>query len=103
MKSTDSIRQAVSAAVLCAAASAAACGPYYPIIPTPDYFISGNSQKSIADNDREENLRLWQEQTSTLIPLTDIENAVYKDSYATLHKTAAMGHREAKTGFTLPI
>ncbi|MDE6756970.1 MAG: hypothetical protein K2J66_07485 [Muribaculaceae bacterium] len=99
MKSTDSIRQAVSAVVLCAAASAAACGPYYPIIPTPDYFISGNSQKSIADNDREENLRLWQEQTSTLIPLTDIENAVYKDSYATFAQNCGYGASGSENRF----
>ena len=34
----------------------------------------------MADYDRYENLRLWQALTSSRIPLSDIENAVYRDS-----------------------
>lgn len=96
MKSTISIRLAVSAVAACAAATALACGPYSPIIPTPDYFISGYSQKAISDNDREENLRLWQEQTSKSIPVSDIEEAVYKDTYSRFAECT--GYAAAKTG-----
>lgn len=58
-----------------------ACGPYYPIIPTPEFFITGKPHKTMADYDRDENLRLWQELTSKQIPLSDIEKVVYSDSF----------------------
>lgn len=80
MKSTISIRQAVSAIILLWGAAAIACGPYYPIIPTPEFFIAGKPHKTMADYDRDENLRLWQELTSKQIPLSDIEKVVYSDS-----------------------
>lgn len=56
-----------------------ACGPYPPIIPTPNFFTS-NWDGLLSDLDKQENLRLWQKLTSEKIPLGDIEQAVYKDS-----------------------
>lgn len=61
------------------ATSAEACGPFNPIIPTPPYFVIDRSE-ALPDYVREENLRLWQSQTSDLIPLGDIEQVVYRDS-----------------------
>lgn len=61
--------------------SAAACGPYYPVIPTPKFFTSSWEGLTKGDFERMENLRLWQKLTSELIPLDDIEQAVYTDSY----------------------
>lgn len=81
MKSTISIRQAVSAIILLWGAAASACGPYYPMIPTPSFFELYGTGKSLPDYEREENLRLWQALTSERIPLADIEQAVYRDSY----------------------
>lgn len=80
MKSTISIRQAVSAIILLWAVAASACGPYYPMIPTPSFFELYGTGKSLPDYEREENLRLWQALTSERIPLADIEQAVYRDS-----------------------
>ncbi|GEM_PF-650028 len=57
------------------AAPAAACGPYYPIIPTPKFFTSTPGM----DLERQENIRLWQKLTSERVPARDIEEAVYKD------------------------
>lgn len=59
---------------------AMACGPFYPIIPTPRFFGLPSPCRTIADYDREENIRLWQQLTSPDIPLSDIEQAVYSDS-----------------------
>lgn len=59
-----------------------ACGPYNPIIPTPDYFYLKNP-KRISDYDREENLKLWQALIPGNIPLPDIEQVIYKDSRET--------------------
>lgn len=80
MKSTISIRQAVSAIILLWGAAAMACGPYYPMIPMPSFFELYGTGKSLPDYEREENLRLWQALTSERIPLADIEQAVYRDS-----------------------
>lgn len=81
MKLTISIRQVVSAiTLLCATTTALACGPYSDIIPTPQYFDLQWDYES-PDYNRKENLKLWQEMTSEKIPLSDIEEAVYKDSY----------------------
>ena len=55
---------------------ATACGPYFPIIPTPVFFTSRHG----GDPYRQENLRLWQQLTSARIPFRDIEQAVYEDS-----------------------
>lgn len=57
------------------------CGPYYPLIPTPDFFADAYQEDAYRDYDRDENLVLWQRLTSDRIPLSDIEKAVYKDSY----------------------
>lgn len=58
---------------------ATACGPSFPEIPDPEFFRK-NEPKRMNDYFREENLRLWQSQTSENIPLSDIEQVVYKDS-----------------------
>ena len=80
MKLTKCSRQAVSAlALLCAAASALACGPFYPTIPTPEFFASSNV-KSMSDYEHAENLRQWQALTSDRIPLSDIDHVVYRTS-----------------------
>ena len=55
-----------------------ACGPFYDFIPTPDFFYSAQNEISIADHQRQENLRLWQQLTSPYIPLSDIEDLVYR-------------------------
>ena len=82
MKLTAYFLSLVSALLLLIVAlPASACGPYPPIIPTPDYFrLPADKVKSSTDYDREENLLLWQALTSDRIPLKDIEQAVYKDS-----------------------
>ena len=81
MKSTTFLTAIVSAIVLtCFAHRACACGPYSPIIPTPDFFVLPGLPEDMPDYNREENLRLWQELTSERIPLSDIEKAVYEDS-----------------------
>lgn len=65
---------------VCPAANA--CGPYENIIPTPEFFAFAKkaSQRDGADFEKAENLLLWQNLTSDRIPLSDIENAVYKAS-----------------------
>ena len=55
-----------------------ACGPFWESIPTPSYFFSANNLLSTADCQRQENLRLWQQLTSPDIPLSDIEQFVYR-------------------------
>ncbi|MDE6854181.1 MAG: hypothetical protein K2J38_03905 [Muribaculaceae bacterium] len=83
MKSTTSFLKAVSLAVLAATAHpSAGCGPYFPIIPTPDFFALDEAQRKMSVREREENLKLWQSLTSERIPLSDIEDAVYTDTQA---------------------
>lgn len=65
---------------------ASACGPFYPVIPTPSFFKPSEQAKNMADYEREENLRLWQSITSRRIPLTDIEKVVYQDSLEEFYK-----------------
>ncbi|MDE5887788.1 MAG: hypothetical protein K2H46_09410 [Muribaculaceae bacterium] len=60
--------------------SSYACGPFFPIIPTPRYFSIDRPVKSMSEYDKEENLLLWQQLTSPDIPLSDIEEAVYSDN-----------------------
>ena len=80
MKSTKYFRPVVSTLVLlCAAASALACGPFYPTIPTPDFFAS-SKVKSMSDYEHDENLRQWQTLTSERIPLSDINEVVFRTS-----------------------
>ncbi len=81
MKSTK-FSQSLSSLILivvCAIESYA-CGPYNPIIPTPEFFSLTGSHKNMSEYEREENLRLWQSLTSERIPLPDIEKVVYRDS-----------------------
>lgn len=66
---------------LVAGLSAIACGPYNPIIPTPEFFAISGPHKTMSDYDRVENISLWQSLTSKRIPLPDIEQAVYRDSW----------------------
>ncbi len=80
MKLTKYSRPVVSVlALLCATASAWACGPFYPTIPTPDFFATPKS-KSMSDYEHAENLRQWQALTSERIPLSDIDDVVYRTS-----------------------
>lgn len=82
MKSTICFRPTVSLLTLFFSfILAEACGPYYPIIPTPEFFKSESDYRSMAEFEKEENLRLWQALTSKDIPLYDIEEAVYKSSW----------------------
>lgn len=83
MKLKKFLRPAVSLLFCAAALPSPACGPFAPVIPTPDFFVRSGSGMTMADFDREENLLLWQSATSPLIPLSDIEEAVYTDSYDT--------------------
>lgn len=81
MKLMKFSQPAISLILLSASFAAAnACGPYPPTIPTPRFFTT-EFHRSMSDYDREENLRLWQSLTSERIPLEDIEEAVYRDSY----------------------
>ncbi|MDE6576859.1 MAG: hypothetical protein K2J82_06205 [Muribaculaceae bacterium] len=81
MKLTLSLRTKLFALLIIAGfANIMACGPFYPIIPTPRFFSLGDSYKTMADFDKEENLKLWQQLSSQEIPVSDIEQAVYKDS-----------------------
>ena len=60
-----------------------ACGPWNPIIPTPGFFYTSKYSELAekADLERQENLQLWRNLTSPEIPLSDIEQVVYKDSW----------------------
>lgn len=72
-------KSVILAVLLCATAIPGnACGPFYDFIPTPDFFYSAQNEISIADHQRQENLRLWQQLTSPDIPLSDIEDLVYR-------------------------
>lgn len=80
MKLSSFIRPAVSAILMMICGIALGCGPFYPIIPTPEFFRLTRKCKTMGDYDRAENLLLWQKLTSPQIPLSAIEEAVYKDS-----------------------
>lgn len=88
MKSRLCIRLTISfvVALVTAIISVKACGPYYPIIPTPNFFES-RYPKSFADYEKEENLKLWQSMTSKRIPLSEIEEVIYKDSWDDFYRT----------------
>lgn len=87
----------LSSLILCAlcAAESYACGPYNPIIPTPEFFGLTGSHKNMSEYERAENLRLWQSLTSERIPLDDIEEVVYRDSLLRFNDNT--GYRPAKT------
>lgn len=57
-----------------------ACGPYSPIIPTPEFFALSGDHNPMSYYEQEENVRLWQALTNEKIPLKDIEDAVYHSS-----------------------
>ncbi|MGM9840613.1 MAG: tol-pal system YbgF family protein [Candidatus Limisoma sp.] len=82
MKSTNYILPIISslAAMLIASPAAEACGPYFPCIPTPDFFISPAIDSSVVEFERNENLRLWQQLTSPAIPTDDIAEVLYSDN-----------------------
>lgn len=71
-----------------------ACGPFNPIIPAPDFFRI-NVAKKMSDYDKEENILLWQGITSDWIPLKDIEQVIYRDSFDTYWDYA--GYEPQKT------
>ena len=55
----------------------------------PSFFELYSWDKSMPDLEREENLRLWQALTSERIPLADIEQAVYRDSYSRFYNNTS--------------
>ena len=60
-----------------AAAGAHACGPF-PYVKTDIWFFNvTEGTPTNSNNTKKENLRLWQQETSANIPLTDIEKIVY--------------------------
>ena len=69
----------ISILLLATSFNAVACGPYPPIIPTPQFFTSNWDGLLSRDFYKQENLRLWQQLTSNRIPLKDIEQVVYED------------------------
>lgn len=79
MKSPGFTKLLVSALLIGATLPAGACGPYEPIIPTPEFFKLSRPVKTMTDYEKTENLLSWQALTSPRIPLADIEQAVYKD------------------------
>ena len=67
------------AAMLIAVPKAEACGPFFPVIPTPKFFTSRTDGNSVCSFERSENLRLWQQLTSPEIPIADIAKVLYDD------------------------
>lgn len=55
------------------------------MIPTPQFFNSEWTGLLRQDIEKRENLLLWQKMTSGRIPLSDIEQVVYKSDYETLY------------------
>lgn len=86
--------------IICAVESYA-CGPYNPIIPTPEFFGLTGPHKNMSEYEREENLRLWQSLTSERIPLDDIEEVVYRDSWSRFYDYT--GYKPLKTDNLLYI
>lgn len=84
MKSTRYIPKTLVSAIAITLAgawtAATACGPFYDLIPTPRYFTSDEAEEYEPDLQRQENLLLWQSETSPSIPLADIEEVVYGDN-----------------------
>lgn len=81
MKSTVSTlpASAISCAValLIAVQQAQACGPFFPVIPTPKFFTAKTDGNDVRSFERSENLRLWQQLTSPEIPAADIAEVLY--------------------------
>ena len=76
-----------------------ACGPYVPIIPTPNFFTSMNVGKTKSVLEKEHNLHQWQQLTSESIPIGDIEEAVYQDSYKKMYETFCYPHIRTENKF----
>ncbi len=94
MKSTIFLRQASNVIFfVCGAATALACGPYNPIIPTPSFFELDPHGFNISAYSTHENLKLWQSLTSDRIPLDDIYQAVYKDSHDEFYSRIDYGYQ----------
>lgn len=81
MKSAACTALILSAAILCNPCPAVACGPFNPIIPTPEYFNLSTGMDSELQMQYKENIRLWQQLTSDKIPERDIYDVVYTDSH----------------------
>lgn len=95
MKSNNFFRLLISIIISVAAiGNAEACGPFNPIIPTPEFFRLTWWARVSIDYDREANLRLWQSQTSKDIPLADIEEAVYHDSWDKFSGNIESSHKK---------
>ena len=82
MKSTAySLKAIILGASAATAITASACGPWNPIIPTPEFFyLPFGPTAGTSSIEKEENLRLWQKLTSERIPTSHIEKVVYHDS-----------------------
>ncbi|MDE5784903.1 MAG: hypothetical protein K2H98_00050 [Duncaniella sp.] len=96
MKLTKYLFPAVS--LISGCASAIACGPYVPSIPTPAFF-NIDRPTPMADYDRAENLRLWQQLTSERIPAADIEQVVYRDSRDEFTERTGYDHKNVGNTF----
>lgn len=95
MKSTKFFQLLSSLILTICATESYACGPYNPIIPTPEFFGLTGPHKNMSEYEREENLRLWQSLTSERIPLDDIEEVVYSDSWSRFYDHT--GYQPSKT------
>lgn len=85
MKSIRYILVAVSC-LITTCFDAHACGAYYEEIPSPCFFASSSRPVNMNEAQIRLNILLWQQQTSTRIPVSDIRQAVYTDSYDTFKK-----------------
>lgn len=65
-----------------AAIGSNACGPCYYMVPSPEFFGFTYWHKSMSEYEQEENLLYWRSQTSERIPLSDIKDVVYNDSWS---------------------
>ncbi len=80
------LRYLFSGLLLLSSVSNFACGPYDTMTHNPliFHFYQGDNNPVLAEEQRTENLRLWQTLTSSDIPKEDIENAVYTSTLANL-------------------
>lgn len=96
MKLNSFIRPVVSVlAIVSTLSGAMACGVYFRTVPKPEFFLEDCDIDYQSLLEREENLRLWQSQTSDQIPLADIEQVVYKDSPEKIENIVLFGKNYA--------
>lgn len=76
---------AVVSLLIAACLDASACGPWFNVIPRPCYFASSSRPETMRDAQERKNLVLWQQLTSTRIPVADVRQAVYADDYSTFN------------------